>query len=227
MGSSLVGGTVRICLLAGIALLAPAGAEARADESEVRDFTVLVDGKRAGDAHMNLSRQEDGTTTVNWDTDITVTVFFFTYRYTYRGQEVWKDGRLQSLESSCNDDGKRFVVSAAAEGKDLRVRVNSQERLTRGDVWLTSYWEQPDAKVVNQVVPLLDADTGRDLDARVQFLGTEQRGVAGQTLSINHYRLTGKVQTDLWYDPSGRLVREEWIEQGHRTVLELSRLHRQ
>jgi hypothetical protein len=225
MASSLVGGTVRVCLLAGLAwLLLPAWM--RAGEVEVRDFTVSVDGKRAGDAHMNLNRQDDGTTTVAWDTDISVTIFVVTYKYSYRGQEVWKDGRLQRLESTCNDDGKRYVVAANVEGKDLRVRVNGQERLTRGDVWLTSYWQQPDAKLVNQVVPLLDADTGRDLDARLQFLGTEQRGVAGQAVSVNHYRLTGKVQADLWYDPSGRLVREEWLEQGHRTVLELSRLHR-
>lgn len=31
---------------------------------------------------------------------------------------------------------------------------------------------------------------------------------------------------DLWYDDAQRLVREEWVEQGHRTVVELTRVRR-
>jgi hypothetical protein len=41
---------------------------------------------------------------------------------------------------------------------------------------------------------------------------------------MNHYKLTGKVNVDLWYDGSDRLVRQEWVESGHKTVLELVRV---
>jgi hypothetical protein len=43
---------------------------------------------------------------------------------------------------------------------------------------------------------------------------------------LNHYRLTGKMNIDLWYDGSERLVRQEWLEQGHKTVVELIRVRR-
>src|SRR5689334_13342041 len=36
----------------------------RAAEVETRDFSVSVDGKHAGDAHMTIYRQEDGTLTM-------------------------------------------------------------------------------------------------------------------------------------------------------------------
>ena len=49
----------RWLLVAGLALSSAAGA-ARADDVETRDFTVLVDGRRAGDAHMTIRRLEDG-----------------------------------------------------------------------------------------------------------------------------------------------------------------------
>src|SRR5262249_62054124 len=116
----------------------------------------------------------------------------------------------------------RCACSAAAAGAGLRLRANGQERVARGDVWLTSYWQQPDGARVDQVVPLLDADTGRELDARLQFIGAQQMGVAGVVQEVRHYRLTGKVQADLWYDAAGRLARQEWLEEGHRTVLELA-----
>ena len=75
-------------------------------------------------------------------------------------------------------------------------------------------------------MPLLDADCGRDLSAKVQFLGPERFGPDGQKQTVQHVRLTGKgVGIDLWYDDVQRLVREEWVEEGgHPTVVELQRV---
>ena len=138
-----------------------------------------------------------------------------------------KDGKLIKLDSNTDDNGKRFIVSAVAEAAGLRVRVNNVERMARPDVWLTSYWTLPDPKMRNNVIPIIDADNGKDLSAKLQFVATEQRVVAGQNVSLNHYRLAGTGLTvDLWYDGSERLVRQDWVEQGHRTTLELTRVRR-
>jgi hypothetical protein len=215
----------RSLLLALGALLFPAWPSVRAAESEGRDYTLYVDGKPCGKANITIQPQEDGTTTVSCDTTVQVKVFLKTYRYTYQGREVWKGGRLQRLDSQCNDDGQRFQVAALADGDRLRVRVNNQDRLARGDAWLTSYWTVADVKARKDAVPLIDADTGRDLgNCTLQFIGAQQIVVAGQTENANHYKLTGKVQVDLWYDAADRLVRQEWIEDGHRTVLELNQV---
>jgi hypothetical protein len=205
------------------------GGSLRAADTETRDFAVFVDGKPAGEGHITIHNQEDGSVVVNSNTDVVVRVLLITYTYKFRGREVWKDGRLTQLDSTCLDDGKAFVVAASAEGESLRLKVTAQsraqERLVRGDVWLTSYWAEPD-KRVNQEVPIIDVDTGRELSGRLQFVGVEQRQIAGQTVNVSHYRLTGKVEHDLWYDGAKRLVRQEWIEDGHRTMVELSRLRR-
>src|SRR5207247_2629576 len=124
-------------------------------------------------------------------------------------------------------DGRLFSVAAVADGKDLRVKVSNQdERVVRGDVWLSSYWRQPDPARMNQTVPILDADTGKDLEARIVYVGQEQKTVAGQTVALHHFKLEGKAVIDVWYDGAGRLVRQEWTEEGHRTGLELLRLRR-
>ncbi len=116
----------------------------RAADVETRDYQVSVDGKPAGETHMNFHRQEDGTTTVSVETDVKITIAIITYKYSYRGREVWKDGRLQRFESTCNDNGKRFTVVAVAEGDHVKVRVNHQEKMVPADIWLTSYWNKPD-----------------------------------------------------------------------------------
>ena len=196
-----------------------------AAEVETRDFTVYVDSKKAGDVHMTINRQDDGVTAVSCDTDVRVGAILTLYRYSYRGREQWKDGVLQRFESKSNDNGKQYTVTAAKAGDGLHVRVNDVEHVAPAEVCLTSYWQQPDAKLANQTIPLLDADNGRDLQAKVQFVGPEKYGADGQ--AVQHVRLTGKgVAMDLWYDDAKRLVREEWVEDGHRTVVDLNRVRR-
>jgi hypothetical protein len=209
------------CLLLGCGWTA-----ARAADLETRDFTVFVDGKRRGDAHMTIHRQDDGTTQMTCDTDVVVPILFTRYVYSYRGREVWKDGRVQRFDSRCDDNGRAYQISAAAEEGGLRVRVNGQDKVVPAHVWLTSYWTLPDPKLRNQVVPLLDADTGKDLECRIQDVGAVQIPVAGRLQNVRRYRLTGRVQVDVWYDDAERLVRQEWIEDGHRTALELVRVRR-
>jgi hypothetical protein len=203
-----------------------AAARAGADV-ETRDYGVYVDAKKAGDVHMTINCQDDGGVAVSCDTDVRVGAVVALYRYSYRGRELWKDGRLQRFESKCDDNGKQFAVSASATADGLSVRVNDTENKAPADSWLTTYWAQPDAKLNDHVVAILDADCGRGLEARVQFIGPEKYGPEGQEQTVQHVRLTGKgVAIDLWYDDARRLVREEWMEGDHRTVVELKGVRR-
>jgi hypothetical protein len=182
---------------------------ARAAETEVRTFSVSVDGKPSGQYTMSFTKEGDGSLTVWCDAHVKVKVAFVTaYHYDYTGQEVWKDGRLVSLKSKCDDDGKTFEVVATAGDKGLSVKVNGREKLVRGDVYLTTACCLPDAKRRDGALPVMEADDGKEIDGKFQPVGT-------------HYRLTSLVPHDVWYDADGRMVRQEWTEDGHKTVLEL------
>jgi hypothetical protein len=213
-----------LCL--GAALLAPFAA--RAADVEVRDFVIWVDGKRGGEYHMTINRQDDGSVSMTGQADVSLSFFVVKkYIYTYRGTEGWsKDGVLTSFSSTANDDGKEYTVTAVPDGNGLRVKVNGQEKMSRADVWLTTYWRLPLPSQRNGAVPLLDADTGRDINATLQYVGVSPVNFAGQAQNYARYRLSGGVQVDLWYDATERLVREEWIEDGHKSVLELVRVRR-
>lgn len=227
-GSGNCGHTIagRGVVLAAVVLATLAVGAGRAADIETRDFQVTVSGKPAGEVHMTIHRQDNGVIQMRCDTDIHVQILV-KYKFIYRGHETWKDGRLLRLDSNTDDNGKRYIVTAVAEATGLRLRVNNVERMARPDVWLTSYWCLPDPKIRGEVIPIIDADNGKDLSGKLQFVGNEKRTVAGQTVALNHYRLAGaSINMDLWYDGSERLVRQEWLEQGHRTILELTRVRR-
>ena len=204
-------------------LLACPHAAAAAAEVETRTFHVKIDGKPAGNYQMTI-RHDNGTYTVTGEANVRLSYLIYRYTYTYAGTEVWKDGRLQRLDSNTNDDGKRFAVTAVADGDLVRVHANGTEHRSRPDVWTTTYWRLADAKLRNQAVTLLDADTGRDIRATLRYVGTQALTVAGQVQNCVHYSLAGGVKVELWYDDQERLVRQDSIEDGHRTMLELVRI---
>jgi hypothetical protein len=204
-----------------ILLLAAGSAATAAEEQEVREFKIRIDNKPAGTYHMAITKHADGTEILKASAHVKVSYLVISYRYTLEETEVWKGGRLWKLDSSANDNGKKLTANAVAKDNELEVTANGETHRTRWDVWPTTYWHSPDKRFLDQVVPLLDADTGKDLQSTLKFAGTEQLTVAGQVQNCSHYTLRGDQEADLWYDAQGRLVREEAIEDGHKTLIEL------
>jgi hypothetical protein len=213
-------------LVAAVALVPGALPRAAAADTEVRQFNNYIDGKYAGEYRMTITGQDDGTVTMAGQAKIDLRVLLARYTYNYQGTEVWKGGRLLRFDSATNDNGKQFTVSAVADPAGLRVTVNNRERVSRPDVWVTTYWRLPPPGARGAGLALLDADTGQDLTGTLQYIGESQVAVAGQVQNCAHYRVTGGVQVNLWYDAQERLVRQEWVEDNHRAVLELGRLQR-
>jgi hypothetical protein len=209
------------------ALSAIAQAPATAQESEVRSFTVSIDGKKAGTYTLTVAPRSDGTILVTEQAEVRISYLVYNYSYAFRGQELWRGNALQQMNTASNDDGKRYTLSAIAFNDGLHVTVNGQQHIARADAWPTTYWHLPPAERRNGPIILLDADTGRDLSARMQPVGANRINVGGQPQDCVHYRLTGQVTVDVWYDSQDRLVRQDSVEDGHRTVLELVGLRRQ
>jgi hypothetical protein len=214
-----------------LALVCGAGIanEARAETTEVRDFQVQVDGKPVGSNRLTIVDRDDGTTVVTNQADVTVKILI-TYTYSYLATEIYQGYQLLRLDGQCNDNFKKFTVQAALEDsrQTIRVRVNNNnEKAVPAAIWSSSYWKLPEAKYHNQNVTMLNADRGDVIQGQLQYVGTEQRPIAGQDLKVYHFRAAGgSYPIDLWYDSHHRLVRQEFVERGHRTVIELGKIQR-
>ena len=192
--------------------------------AEERTFNLTVDGKSAGTYVMKIEAHDDGTTTVTCKADISVKILLVRYTYTYRGDEVWKDGKLVSLNGTCNDDGKRTAVSLVAGKEGYTLKAGAKAVAVKSSVWPTSYWKLPDEKAREGSMTLVDADTGRVLQAKIEKVGVERPAGLDQDARATRYHLSGGAVADLWYDGADRLVKQAWVEDGHKTVMTLAGL---
>jgi hypothetical protein len=211
-----------------LGVLAVSSTRAAAVETEVRDFSIDVDGNSCGQYLMTITRQDDGTLSMQAKASLAVKTWIGTYRYSITSTEHWKGGRLIQMASQCNDDGTKYDLFAQAEGQSLRVRVINKERLCTGEVWTTSYWMLADKRFHNQNVPLLDCDTGKEYIAQLQYVGVKQVMLGGQAQNCQQFRVTGGPTSpvDLYFDGDNRLVRQEFTEQGKRVVFHLRSVKR-
>jgi hypothetical protein len=215
--------------LGAVVCLAAQTCPAPADHTEHREFVVIVDGKEAGQSHLMIVTKDDGSHYVKGDAKVKFTHHvLLNYSYSVEAQEWWKDGRLVGMQVSAVEDGTKTDVTVSEAGGQLRMQVNKQDRGNpRPDAWPSSYWKLADKKYHNQAVPILDADTGKELTGQLQYVATEPIKVGPQAEDCYHFRITGiPVPIELWFDKYHRLVRQEFTESGHRTIVQLISVRR-
>lgn len=219
--------------------------ELRADEKETREFKVSVDGKPRGKCTIGITSRDDGADVMHIRAALSFNYVVYEYRYSSVGTEVWKEGRLVELENTADFNGTKYVVAAGTTKTGLRVTVDGKSMNVQPDVWATSYWKLPEhlaetipgevggvvpaggsrpAAKGSVAVPLLDSDKGKKLRGQLVRVGEETLVVGGKKKSCTHFRIGGDVDVNVWYDAGQRLVRQESVDSGHKTVMELTRI---
>lgn len=197
-----------------------------AASTEQRDYQVIVEGKEVGQSHITITRQDDGTTVMTGQASVQIKVVFM-FQFSNQITEWWKDGRLVGLKASTTENKRRTDLTVSSDNNRLRLLVNNRERSLHPQVWPNSFWKLPDPKYHNKQVPILEVDTGREHVGLLTYLGTKQLTVGGQSEKCYHFRVTGGPNTvDLWFDQYYVLVRQEFVEQGHRTVIQAMNIRR-
>lgn len=203
---------------------APA-AEPKVVHQQVRNYRVEVDGVERGAMTATIVKRDDGSEMMTGETSLWFNFIVYRYRFASTGTEVWKENRLIQLASEADFNGDKYVVTAAATTDDaVQVTVNGESRQTPADLWVTSYWREPHTSRIGRDLQLFDAGKGRTLKGKLHHVGKTELTIAAKPLPAAHYRLRGEVEVDLWYDTTGRLIRQESLESGHKTVLELCEL---
>ncbi len=216
-------------LLAYLALLLAPLAPAWADDTETREFSVFVDGKEAGSSRMTLVQQDDGTTNMTATVDVKFRhLVVIDYVIKAELQETWKEGRLVGMKSTSIENGKKSEVSVALNNnKELRMRANGKESMLKSDVWTNSYWKLADARFHNKQVPIVEVDTGKEFNTDLKYVGMEKIPVGGKLQDCYRFLVAAAPgPVDLWFDKYHRLVRQEFTESGHKTIVQLVNVRR-
>ncbi len=205
--SGLRTGLLAVLVAAGLTAFTPAkdlkATEAGMDAPDPLSFKVMRDGSNIG-SH-SISFEEVGEELhVDIAIDLKVNLAFITvFRYEHRNKEIWRDGRLVSLESRTYDDGDEYFVSARATDEGLLVENKEGSFVAPGDILPTSYWN-PATVEQDQ---LLDTQRGRLLAVSTNPKGLDEVLAAEQRLPAKKFDLNGDLDADLWYAPGG-----EWMK---------------
>jgi hypothetical protein len=198
-----------------------------ATDTEHREYSILIDGKSSGTSKMSIVQQDDGSLYTTGSVDVRFRKLLGEYTLKIESQEWWKKGRLIGMKTSTQENSKKTEVTVAQDNDQLRIRINGADRNLNPDVWPTSFWKLADARFHNKQVPVLESDTGKEFMGELKFVKDEKLDVAGDLTECFHFRVTGGPSpVDLWFDRYHRLVRQEFTELGHKTIVQLTRVRR-
>jgi len=216
-----------IALAIGTSVLSGAAAGADADspqpyDRQTRTYSISIDGTRRGDSKAEF-RGKEGVVWIRSESEIKINYLVYKYHYTSSGTEVWKRGRVAAFENTADYNGTPFNVKGTLTPRGLQITTNGTTTLASPDVWDTSYLILPDRIASGGAarVALLDSDKGVVLSGKVQYVGEERLDCEACQKACTHYRISGDVQVDAWFDASRRLVRQESQERGHKVRFEL------
>lgn len=179
--------------------LAQAGFAGSVPTKGALQFDVMRKGTDIGD-HSYRFEGSGGAVSVRVSTDIAVKVPVIrttAYRFQHSSVEQWSGDSLRRVKSKTDDDGTPHSLDTSGSG-----------------VLPASLWN---ADIVRQS-RLLNTVNGRIMAIHVADLGTEAVATQKGKVAAHHYRLSGDLARDLWYDAEGNLAHVSFTADDGSTV---------
>ncbi len=204
-----IGGDVNgLRLVTGLLIWVATATGARADQTGLYEYTVLRNGKPIGYSRVVADERPDGTVELTFDSEMAVKFGFLTvFRYDHQREELWQDGRLVRAASTTNDDGRQYSIEVKSEGGGYVRKVNNRvEALELGRQPL-ALW---DPKSLNGHTSYFSVSEDKLLDVSFEFGGRGRVPWLDGGALVDHYKMTGDEERELWYDTAGVLVRAKF-----------------
>jgi hypothetical protein len=196
-------------------------------------FSIYREGQNIGQHSLSFERQGSAQiVTVNVDISIQK-LGVVAYRFKHQAREVWKDGQLENLKTSTDDNGKLYAVEghhtergievertapgemSAAEAANGGIALPLVERETLpANTLPTSLWNVETVKRLT----LLNTQYGTLSKIQVVALGREAVSLKSGNREATHYHFTGDLRMDLWFDDDGRWVKATFLPPEGSTV---------
>lgn len=158
-------------------------------------FEIFRGNSDIGRHAVSFSRDGENLV-VRTEIDMKVKIAFITaFRYEHRSTEIWRDGKLVSLDSTTYDDGTNYFVKATAREDGLWVEGSLGSYLAAADTIPSSYWNP----AILDRDKVLNTQKGDLLDTAISKIGSEARTVNGRACTVETFRLQSKLSVDIDY----------------------------
>lgn len=191
--------------------------------SETREFEILVDDAKAGATTSTITEFDDGRSVVSTTAEVKVKILVYNYVYQFSGAEEWLGNQFRGLDSRTVDGLSKLSLKVRLDGERMVLQgADGKPRATTPQVMTTNYWRQPPDELLGKKIAVLDADNGRTLKLQFDHVGPKTLTLLGKPVDCQHFKVTGDLQSELWFDGSQRLVRRLGTEDGHKTEARLT-----
>ncbi|MBK1663646.1 hypothetical protein CKO38_09895 [Rhodospirillum rubrum] len=167
-------------------------------------FRIMRKGERVGTHRVSFSH--DGKTVIaRAHADIEIKLAFIPiYRFSYSSTTTWARGQIQSLRARTDDNGTdtSVAVDKLASGQ-LGVSGSGGPATVAADTFPTDHWNPAvigSDRVINTI-------TGEINDVTLTRIGRERVETGTGPREADHYRYTGQLEAEVWYDDQGRWVK--------------------
>jgi hypothetical protein len=206
-------------VLLALALALPLGRAAWAEgpPTGIYIYTIIREGEPVGQQRMEFVNDGERLRVLS-HMELSVTLLGMTlYAFDQQVEEVHQDGRITSLVSEADDDGKDRKVNLTLQGDLLKGEYNGDARAVEPTLVTSLFWQKP-ALGETQV---LDTVRGKVRDVTVKDLGVETLRLPVGRIETHHYQMTGEWKRDLWYDANGILVAGQRTDSPDGSVVRL------
>lgn len=178
------------------------------------EFAVYRNGSPAGYHRMLFARAgESVVVTGRFELDVEI-LFFTAYRFDYVSVGRWRDGHLQALEATVDDNGAKSSVRASRRKGGFSVEGPHGILRAPAPLYPTNHWN---VDVLSET-RVLNTLTGRinrvSIERAAREAVTTERGPVWAT----RYVYKGELDTEVWYDDAGRWVGMRFQAQDGSTI---------
>jgi hypothetical protein len=191
-------------------LLALAAGLARADQTGAYTFTVLKDGKPVG-RHEFVFDRNGSRIEIREATEIQVKFAMIPiYTFEHQAKELWQDGRAVRIDATTNDNGEKLDIRVRPDGQGYVRTVNGRVDRFDASKRILAVWN-PETLKHHDFFSVVEDQT---LKVSFSLIGPEKLSLQGQAVDVDHYRMIGDEERDLWFDKDGQIVKVEFQRHG-------------
>jgi hypothetical protein len=136
------------------------------------------------------------------------------YRFDQDSTEAWSGDTFEELSSQTSVNGVQHRVDVSRQSTSLRMQADRTNLLIDEASLPASQWYEPHFERAT----LIHNVDGRLLHVTAQRVGTEKIQVGAALIEVRHYRFSGDVTDDFWFDADGVLVQRRLIASDHSVV---------
>lgn len=166
-------------------------------------YSIYRKGKNIG-LHSLQIKTTGNRVDVSANSSITVRVLKIpVFKFNYVSDEVWQDGQLLSVNATTTTNKDIETATLRNNGDSSVMTSNGTSKQVPLIGYATNHWN---ASAVEQSI-LFNTVKGLESNVTIEKISNQTLQIGEKTLSTTHYKYTGDLIVESWYDERNRWVK--------------------